>query len=247
MFETFRFRHFFGIFGSLIFAGLLGLFPWLFLPFPDVGTASASTVTIFFVFILAFLMNNAIRKNYELRHEMNIELSRLRRVHHLAEKIGNTENAKQLRQELEKTIEAYLQYLHKHSLAKYKDARGAFRGITYAIYEFEPSNKREQAFLKELFSTTRELALTRQNISSLLDRRISAYGWIVLLVIETLVITATLLTQGITAVGYMISVATMATIFIITLMIREIDDNSLIELQEFGELYGQNKTGLNEE
>ncbi|PIQ67473.1 hypothetical protein COY25_03890 [Candidatus Uhrbacteria bacterium CG_4_10_14_0_2_um_filter_41_7] len=242
MFEKFRFHHFFGMMLALILAAILAFFPMLLqLQGSD---APSSTLTIFFVFVLAFLMNNAIQKSHELRQNINIELSRLRRLHHLAEKIGDSKVDTEFRVNIEKGIESYLEYLKKNSLAKYKEARGAFRGITFSVYAYEPSTTRGREFVKELFTTTRELALTRQQMIALLDRRISSYGWSILFVIETLVIISILLTQAPGLISYFVSMSTIATIFIITLMVYEVDDNSKIELKEFGLRYGNNLNGL---
>jgi len=112
------------------------------------------------------------------------------------------------------------------------------------VYAYEPSTTRGREFVKELFTTTRELALTRQQMIALLDRRISSYGWSILFVIETLVIISILLTQAPGLISYFVSMSTIATIFIITLMVYEVDDNSKIELKEFGLRYGNNLNGL---
>ena len=207
---------------------------------------SVIPIAVFLVFILVFLMNNAVIRNQELRRNTNLELSRIRRIHHLTEKMSGAKKTKWAK-DVHTEINNYLDFFKQYSFAEYERGRGPFRGITHAVYSFKPKTRREEIIFAEFLSTTRELAATRQNIASLLRQRISAYRWVVLLTIEVLVIFSLMLAQGSSLDAFLANTALIATILIVTSLIWEMDDYSPSELAQFADLYVKNKESLKRE
>lgn len=246
MLERLEMRHVVWIAVSILLAIALSFVPRVFSIFStfNVLRGESATVAILFVFVLVFLMSNAIRKGQELQQNMNIELSRLRRIHHLVHLLGATAPDKKIQKDVTQGLKNYFTFLGRQSLSKYNEARDIFRTVTVSIYAFKPKSKRAELLYQELLSTTRELATTRQLVSSLLPRSISSFGWIVLFSIEVMVIFSILFSQGPDLVSQFISIATMASIFIVTLLIWEIDLLSPQELRMFGKKYLSNKESI---
>ncbi len=242
MIEHLRFRHIIGIAASIIFAAGLSAIP-LYFGFES-AREEAKSITVFFVFVLAFLMNNSMQKSQGLLRSINMELSRLRRLHHVVESLGSSAADKKLRKEVEAGISSYRAILIKDSFSKYETAHKSFRRITHAVYRYKPTSQHGRILLEELFDTTRELAATRQSIISSLSHRISSYGWTVLLCTELFVVLAVMITQGASGASFFGSFAILAVIFMLTILVREIDTYSKDQLRTFGRKYKGKKHGV---
>ena len=246
--ERLRLRHIVGIFLAVIFAAILATAPSYIHAFDyfPIDKVDSATAAAFFVFVLAFLMNNAIVKNRQLRQNMNIELSRLRRIHHLSMRMGKAAKDKRYAQKIDQALNEYFSLLGTQGMRAYYASRAPFREITRTIYDYTPTTKKAELLYGELMHVTREVAVTRQLISSQLQRGISSYGWVVLLSIEAIVVLANLIAQDGTLASYAISMATLSTIFIVTLLIWEVDYISKVEMKEYGARYGKNALGIEE-
>ncbi len=246
--EKLRLRHIVGIFLAVIAAAILATVPSYVSAFDafNVDKIDSATAGAFFVFVLAFLMNNAIVKNRQLRENMNIELSRLRRIHHLSSRMGKSATDKRFGKKVDDALFAYFSLLGTQGMRAYYASRAPFREITRAIYDYNPKTTKSELIFSELMHVTREVAVTRQLISSQLQRGISSYGWVVLLSIEAIVVLSNLIAQDGTLAGFAISLATLSTIFIVTLLIWEVDYISNVEMKEYGARYGKNAKGIEE-
>jgi hypothetical protein len=244
--EKLRLRHIVGIFLAVVFAAILATLPSYVSVFDafSIEKVDSATAAAFFVFVLAFLMNNAIVKNRQLRENMNIELSRLRRIHHLSQRMGKSAVDKRYMKKVDVALNEYFSLLGTQGMRAYYASRAPFRAITATIYDYTPKTIKSQILYGELMHVTREVAVTRQLISSQLQRGISSYGWVVLVSIEAIVILSNLIAQDGTLAGFAISMATIATILIVTLLIWEVDYISRAEMKEYGERYGKNALGI---
>lgn len=241
--ETFLVRHLLQIFLMVLLATALAYVPFL-VAIPETGQTSVA-ITVFLVFILAFEINNAITKHRHVRRNINLELSRLRRVHHLAENMSPRRT--KWFDAVNKAIKNYLNFFKAHSFDEYTEARTKFREVTHLVYSFAPKNRRQEVLFKELLETTRELAATRQLNTALLNQRISSFQWIILLIVEVLVVASALLTQGAGTVAFFINVSLLSSIFLVTLLIWEVDDYNRNELNQFANLYLENGKNLKKE
>ena len=238
--EKLRLRHIVGIFLAVVFAAILATLPSYVSVFDafSIEKVDSATAAAFFVFVLAFLMNNAIVKNRQLRENMNIELSRLRRIHHLSQRMGKSAVDKRYMKKVDVALNEYFSLLGTQGMRAYYASRAPFRAITATIYDYTPKTIKSQILYGELMHVTRQL------ISSQLQRGISSYGWVVLVSIEAIVILSNLIAQDGTLAGFAISMATIATILIVTLLIWEVDYISRAEMKEYGERYGKNALGI---
>lgn len=246
--EKLRLRHIVGIFLSVTLAAILATLPSYISVFDafTIEKVDSATAAAFFVFVLAFLMNNAIVKNRQLRENMNIELSRLRRIHHLSQRMGKSAVDKRYMKRIDNALNEYFSLLGTQGMRAYYASRAPFRSITGTIYDYTPKTKKAELLYSELMHVTREVAVTRQLIASQLQRGISSYGWVVLLSIEAIVILSNLIGQDGSLAGFAISMATISTILIVTLLIWEVDYISRAEMKEYGARYGKNAMGIAE-
>lgn len=238
--ELLRLRHIVQICAAMLLAALLAYIPHI-IEFAEPSEGS-TLITVFLTFVLVFMMNEPIKNNRDLNRNVNLELSRIRRVHHLAEKMS-TRRSKWFK-EIEKAVFDYLDFFKKNSFRAYSREREPFREITHAIYGFKPKSRREEILFEEMLVASRELAATRQNIGALVKSRISAYRWVVLLTIEGLMIFSTLISQGPSTLSYLINVALLSTVFVVTLLIYETDHYSPEEFEALAKRYVDNKSSL---
>lgn len=246
MLEKLRARHIFGILASIVGATLLSLIPfsvYIRTPF-DITAADAAPVAIFFVFVLGFLMNNALLKGERFKKNLNLELSRLRRIFHLAKNLGSSAADKKFFTKIKRAVYSYFDIITTRGLQVHQNSNQAFRQISYAVYSFKPRGGRQEIIYKEMLETLREAAASRQEINSILAGGITSYGWTVLFSMELLVVVATLLAQGDDVKNFVVTSATLSTIFIVTLLVWEVDHYSHSQLRELGRRYGQSRRSL---
>lgn len=238
--ELFRLRHILQILAAITFAALVSFIPHL-IDFQR-PAENATLVTVFLTFVLVFMMNEPIKNNQDLNKNVNLELSRIRRIHHLAEKVA-TPRSKWFK-ELQEAIFSYLNNFQDQSFETYTLVRERFREITHAVYGFKPKTQRDQIIFREMLETTRELAATRQDIGSLLKSRISTYRWVVLLTVETLTIVSILITQESSVLGFVLNTAIISAILVVTVLIYETDYYSKEELRQLARRYVDNQTSI---
>lgn len=141
--------------------------------FVSSATLSSSTiVVILFVFLVGFLINQAIRQNWELNMSVSRELSRLRRVVHLSE---STDNQEKWKKDVRKASVAYLEAVGKKDFRDYDEGHEAFRELTHELYNYHPKDKRNDSLFSEILNSTRDLAFQRQQVSRYRYSSISPY------------------------------------------------------------------------
>jgi hypothetical protein len=139
-------------------------------------------VATIFAIVIAFYINNAIARMNGIQNNVAIELSRVRRVHHLAMGLQTTELVGWA-QELGELVIKYLKGFKKYSFKEYGQGNADFRALTYHIYKMDSGllkTPKDTAVYQELLQTTREWALVRQNIQAFKKQNISLYSWFIL-------------------------------------------------------------------
>lgn len=132
-------------------------------------------VAVLFTFLVTFLVNRTMDRKRALASSVAIELSRLRRIKHLAENVTDGIWKKKINDALTRCQAK----LGENFLA-YEEALGSFRDLTHLIYAYEPKDRREEILLADLLSTTRDLALERQRISTYLADHLLPTSWLTL-------------------------------------------------------------------
>ena len=204
--------------------------------------ASSVPIIVLFSLILTFLLNHAISQHENIRTLTNMERSRIRRLHHLAENMGDKAFAKKI----DITIAEYLDFFARNDFRFYNQTSDKFRAMTHAVYSYKPKNRRAEIIYAEMLQTARELAGTRQQVTSLLNQQISKYGWLVLLSVEAFVILAVLITRGLAQFSNVVSTVTIASILMVTLLLYE-TDTYRDELSDFADQYVNNIRKIEQE
>lgn len=190
---------------------------------------------VIFSLLIAFLINRAIERKHALATSIGIELSRLRRVNHLAESVGDGVWKKQVRD----ALTHYETKLGENFLG-YAQMLGAFRGLTHLVYRYDPKSRHEELIVGDLLRTASDLALERQRIEQNLARHLSWYSWLVVATIAFFVIV--LFFIGRTAAPWSIVNAGMgcASVLLVLDLLARIDRISPKEVSVFEKMYQKN-------
>lgn len=143
---------------------------------PSFGSATIIPQLLLYSFLLGFLVNRCLLRKQTLFASAAVELSRLRRLHHLVEFLKNKTWAKQFQQ----TLNEYLK-LSVHSLVSNGKMDEVFRKMTHLIYRYKPTTKHEELLYQDLLESTRELALERQRFHTAFSNGLSWYSWLVII------------------------------------------------------------------
>lgn len=155
-------------------------------------------VASIFAIIIAFHINDAVKRMQSIETNVAIELSRCRRVYHLS----NGFFAKPLlpwSKQIRKYVIEYLKIFKKYDFGGYSEANEAFRNLSYHIYQLKPQGlktEKESILYGELLATLREWALVRQNLSELQKQKITTYSWVILITISSVLIVSLLMIRA---------------------------------------------------
>lgn len=180
-------------------------------------------VATIFAIVIAFFINNSIKRMADIQRNVAIELSRSRRVYHLANGFMSTNELKDWAKELQELDIKYLQSFGGHDFGYYNKSGKEFRNMTYHIYKMDPTllkTPKEIAIYNELLTTTREWAMVRQNISEGRKQKISIYSWVILGAISAILISFLMLlrTQDIFSTKIVSGLSVIAVLFTLDLL-----------------------------
>ncbi|MBU1179441.1 hypothetical protein KJ885_00685 [Patescibacteria group bacterium] len=180
-------------------------------------------VATIFAIVIAFYISNAIKRMEDVQTNVAIELSRSRRVFHLANGFTSTGDLKKWGKELQDLVVEYLQSFGGRDFGAYNKSGKEFREITYHIYKMDPNflkTSKEIALYEELLTTTREWAMVRQNISERKKQKISLYSWVILWSISAILILFLMLlrTQDIFSTRIVSGLSIVAVLFTLDLL-----------------------------
>lgn len=155
-------------------------------------------VATIFAIVIAFYISNAIARMNNLQNNISIELSRARRIYHLANGF-KSEPILKWAKELRVLVIKYLKGFAVHNFLEYGKSNENFRAMSYHIYEMDPrilKTPKEVALYEELLTTTREWAMVRQNLQELKKQKISLYNWFILFSISSILIFSLMLLRS---------------------------------------------------
>lgn len=191
MYTFFNFRTLFRFIGIFIITLLLVSVIPSFSDAVTITYISPIPVATIFAIIIAFYINGAIKRMDDIQCNVAIELSRSRRVYHLANGFSSTAGLKEWAKELQEFDIKYMQSFGSHDFGDYPKSSKEFRKLTYHIYGMDPKlvkTQKECALYEELLVTTREWAMVRQNITERKKQSISLYNWVILFSISAILI-----------------------------------------------------------
>ena len=225
-----------------------GVFAFMFL-MPAVGfttlprydTAAALTVGV----ILAFLLFQASERRRQFVASVYVELNKLRRIYHLAKSLSLMDQKYRVWfTELHGQLIAYMTAFQGRDMDKYSESNAAFRDISYNIYKIpDVASKKEESLFNELLRTTAAVAEARQNVKELRRSRISAYSWVVILLMVAGSAITTYLSTGDTDVSRIASAATITIALLAVDLLWEID-TLVAERQSIAQRYVDNVAKL---
>jgi len=198
-------------------------------------------VATIFAIIIAFFINNSIQRMGKIQTNIAVELSRSRRVYHLANGLSSTNALKKWGKELKELDIKYLQSFGGRDFGEYTKSSKEFRAITYHIYKMDPKllkNEKELLIYEELLITTREWAMVRQNITEGKKQKISLYSWVILFSISAILISFLMLlrTDDVFSTKIVSGLSIIAVLFTLDLL-WEINNLSKPELRRFARKY----------
>ena len=144
------------------------------LPF-QAAPAAIVDVMVLFAFLSGFFINRALERKHVISRAVSVELSRLRRIHHLSEVVSDQKWAGRVRA----SVGAYHESLGKNFLA-HKTTSERFRGISHLIYGYKPKTEKDRVLFADLLATVKDVALERQQLEQALSGGMSWYSWAVM-------------------------------------------------------------------
>lgn len=145
--------------------------------------------------ILAQLIGRAIDRRRRLLMTVAEELTKLRRIYHLAKNLStDSEKYRAWFTELHGYLTGYLGFFSDKDFSQYDKSDAAFRKLSYHVYAIpELERTKETALFNDLLDTASSVAAERQHIKELMHSRLPASGWIALAALVALsVFTVTL-------------------------------------------------------
>lgn len=161
------------------------------------GFVTSLLLGFLFALLAVFFITNAMARYNRLSDEVNIELNKLRRIHHLARAFSRAENQVPWFDLVREAIESYLHAFEVLSFKKYDDTNELFRRITQQLYGFDKiTSEKGKLLFQDLMTTSGQATEARQHIHALRDERIGLWGWGVLAVTGLSLVTVVLGAYG---------------------------------------------------
>jgi|GEM_PF-1684063 len=142
------------------------------------ATGPVVGIMVLFAFLAGFFINRALERKHTITRAVSVELSRLRRIHHLAENMTD----KRWAARVDAALERYHVSLGNNFLA-HEATQERFRDITHLIYNYKPKGAKDQLLLADLLATAKDVALERQQLEQALAHGISWYGYAIMMTI----------------------------------------------------------------
>jgi hypothetical protein len=133
--------------------------------------------------LLAFLLFQAAERRRAFVASVYMELNKLRRIYHLSKSLSVMDQKyRAWFTDLHGYLVEYMSSFQNRDMDAYSESNAAFRKVSYNIYKIpDVGNVKEEALFNELLRTSATIAEARQNVKELRRSRLSAYAWIVIL------------------------------------------------------------------
>ncbi|MBU0624785.1 hypothetical protein KKF05_00395 [Patescibacteria group bacterium] len=192
--------------------------------------------------VLGLLIYHAAERRRHLLQTVNMELNKLRRIYHLSKNLSDVDGQRYRGwfTDLHGNLYKYMAGFAERDFNKYEDSNKDFRALSYHVYKVpELRSSKEESLYDELLRTVAIAAESRQQIKEAQDSRLSAYSWLVLiLLVLNVAITAWLSTDG-SSVSRVATALIIAGFFFAVDLLWEIDTLSS-ERQEIAQRYVDN-------
>jgi len=142
------------------------------------GSAPLAAAAIVLTGVLVgFSAHRAISRRDDLADEIALELNKIRRVYHLGKNLGGDKH-RQWFTELHGHLYGYLTAFDKKNFSQYQETNGAFRKLSYHLYQIEAlETEKERVLYRELLEAAGLVAGARQRIQELWNGGLSPRLW----------------------------------------------------------------------
>jgi hypothetical protein len=176
--------------------------------------------------VLGFLIYHAADRRRQLLQTVNLELNKLRRVYHLSKNLSDVD-AQRYRgwfTELHGNLYAYMSGFGERDFGRYEDSNKDFRSLSYHIYKVpELRSNKEESLYDELLRTIATVAEARQQIKEAKDSRLSAYVWLIILLLVLNVAVTVWLSTSPTLISFVVSGVTIISFLFAVDLLWEVD------------------------
>ncbi len=175
--------------------------------------------------ILAFLLFQAAERRRAFVSAVYVELNKLRRIYHLSKSLSLMDaKYRPWFTELHGAIVSYLSSFQGRDMDAYSESNEAFRKVSYGVYQIpDIGSKKEEALFNELLRATATVAEARQSVKELRRSRLSAYAWVVILLMVAGFTVTSYLSTGDTDISRLATAAVLVVAFLAVDLLWEVD------------------------
>jgi len=206
------------------------LLTYLLPPLPAIGSATIIPQLLLYSFLLGFLVNRSLLRKQSLLTSHAVELSRLRRIHHLVESIRN----KKWNQEVHRWLLEYQKGLAR-SVHPRREMDELFRKLSHLIYGYKPASRHEELLYQDMLESIREIALERQRFQSALSGKLTWYSWLVIMTNAVFVVALLLANRSVSNFSFLgVGAAITGVLITLDLLIQtgRISPQEFLQLQK---------------
>lgn len=211
----------------------------------DWGSATTILLGFMFALLVTFFITNAIARYNKLSDEVEVELNKLRRIHHLARAFSRAENQIPWFDLVREGIESYLNAFTVLPFSKYDETNELFRRITQQLYGFDKiSSVKGQLLFQELMTVSGQATEARQHIHALRKERLGVWAWGTMLSISGVLMSVTLISYADDLVNRYIAAAVVAVVLLLLDFVFQADTLRFVDNKRFTKKYVDNISRL---
>jgi hypothetical protein len=185
----------------------------------------ALVLAVFSGTMLALLVSQAAGRRQRLNEAVRTELNKLRRVYHLSKNLSAASpKYRGWFTDVHGFLYGYLTKFGGKDFDSYDEFNADFRKLSYHIYTLpDLETKKEEALFDDLLRTTATVAEARQQIKETWDSRLSAYSWVVVMLMSAGLIVSVILAMGDTLASRFSTGAAVVAVLLALDLLWEVD------------------------
>jgi ABC-type multidrug transport system fused ATPase/permease subunit len=176
--------------------------------------------------VLGLLIFHAAERRSHLLQTVNLELNKLRRVYHLSKNLSDIDSQRYRGwfTDLHGHLYKYMMGFSERDFSRYEESNNDFRAISYHIYKVpELRSNKEESLYDELLRTIAIVAESRQQIKEAKESGLSAFSWLIVLLLVLSAIVTAWLSMDATDASRVATGAVIAGFFFAVDLLWEVD------------------------
>lgn len=207
----------------------------------DWGAATTILLGTIFGLLVTFFVANAIQRYNRLAAEVDVELNKLRRIHHLARAFSRAENQIPWFDLVREAIESYLRAFEVIPFGRYDETNEMFRRITQQLYGFDKVDSvKGQLLFAELMTISGQATEARQHIHALRQERLSVWSWGTLISVAGILISLVLVSYGDSLINRYVAAAVTFVVLLLLDFVYINDAMRFVDNKRFTKKYVDN-------